>query len=626
MDSISRLRSLLGIVDDRSVVDDLQSRVAEAERRANDVAEVLPDAFVAARRDERLAEALRTPIEDTLHRSITENPKDIADVLFPVMGPAIRRSIAETLRSALEGLNQAMQLGFSRQGLRWRFESWRTGVPFREVVLRHTMLYRVKEAFLIHRNNGLLIARAGEETPGAMDRDAVAAMLTAIEDFVADSTGSEEDDELSSAELGGRVLWVISGYAARMALVLEGTPPLSLRLQLRDRLALMHQDHGAWMENFEGDHEGMPEELEEELQRCLLFESSEPATRDQRRRTGMAIALLSVVGIVVAAYLIWTALQAREAAARWSHLQQLVSDRPGLVWIRADRDVEPAVISVLHDPTTDGFSHLGEAAGFPDQAIRWQAQPYMSAEPAIVLGRIESRLGGLPEGVTADVDGQRLAISGDAGPEWIANLESFLGDSALLPLVDLDALDTEDVPLSDRLRQELTAPDTVSFDSTSPASVLVRGSASQSWRVQAEAAAAELLPEISLDWGPFESTEAARLKQIGSQLHDLAISFGDDLQPVAAPQEALASSAELLREAKLLAPECGCRLTVAVVGCTDETGSTELNSRLRQARAQWLASALGELDVDTTMLALDADCADGLESARKAYVDLRIEP
>ena len=230
MDDINRLRRLLGIDDDRAVADDVHERVADPAHRAEDIAEVLPQALEGAKANGRLATALRQPIEDTLQQSIADNPRSIADVLFPVMGPAIRRSITETLRAALEGLNQGLQMGLSKQGLKWRFESWRTGVPFREVVLRHTLKYRVTEAYLINKSNGLLIARAGDASDDAMDRDAVAAMLTAVEDFVADSTGADGDDgDLSSAELGSKVLWVLAGYGARLALVIEGQPPLQLR-------------------------------------------------------------------------------------------------------------------------------------------------------------------------------------------------------------------------------------------------------------------------------------------------------------------------------------------------------------------------------------------------------------
>ena len=44
------------------------------------------------------------------------------------------------------------------QGLKWRVESIRTGRPFAEIVLMHSLLYRVEQVFLIHRETGLVLS------------------------------------------------------------------------------------------------------------------------------------------------------------------------------------------------------------------------------------------------------------------------------------------------------------------------------------------------------------------------------------------------------------------------------------------------------------------------------------
>ena len=84
------------------------------------------------------------------------DPHVLADALFPVMGPAIRKSITETLRGMLESFNEALDNSFSLRGLKWRVEAMRTGKPFAEIVLMHSLLYRVEQVFLIHRETGLV--------------------------------------------------------------------------------------------------------------------------------------------------------------------------------------------------------------------------------------------------------------------------------------------------------------------------------------------------------------------------------------------------------------------------------------------------------------------------------------
>ena len=76
------------------------------------------------------------------------------------MGPAIRKAIAEALRGLVQSLNQALEHSLSWRGIKWRIEALRTGRTFAEVVLSKTLVYRVEQVFLIHRESGLLLVQA----------------------------------------------------------------------------------------------------------------------------------------------------------------------------------------------------------------------------------------------------------------------------------------------------------------------------------------------------------------------------------------------------------------------------------------------------------------------------------
>ena len=60
-------------------------------------------------------------------------------------------------------------------------------MSFAEVVLKHTLVYRVEHVFLIHRHTGLLIAHAASQDATSQDPQLVSSMLSAIQDFVRDS-------------------------------------------------------------------------------------------------------------------------------------------------------------------------------------------------------------------------------------------------------------------------------------------------------------------------------------------------------------------------------------------------------------------------------------------------------
>ncbi|MEM1090598.1 MAG: hypothetical protein AAGI67_09475 [Pseudomonadota bacterium] len=438
MSNVHRLRELLGIEADQAAMREQGRRVAESQQRMPDVAEVLPDAIRQRSHDDDMAEALREPVSKALHESVTENPHSLVEILFPVMGPAIRRSIAETLRAALEGLNQSLADGFSLRNLRWRLEAWRTGVPFREVVLRHTMTYRVAEALLINKENGLLVCRVGEMTdsPG-MDRDAVAAMLTAIEDFVADSTG-EEEGELSSAELGDRVLWVLTGPHARLALVLEGQPPLTLRITLRDHLAVIHQDHGTYLHEFSGDEEA-PAPLIAKLEKLLAFsaQDQQEAKRRPPRIAGPILLLLLLAGLGAAGHWFY---RAHEAKQQWLALEATIATVPGVVWVEGLLDRQPPELKLLADPLADSPSELVRGAGYADGEVQLSVTPFVSAEPQIELRRFVRALAPLPPGVAANLQAGSIVVSGRADRYWYRQLAAHLEFARINVPVDISGL------------------------------------------------------------------------------------------------------------------------------------------------------------------------------------------
>src|SRR5271170_2634909 len=138
----------------------IQERLDDPDRRAEDVSSVVAEAIQMRRDqgdDQALAEALAPTIQETLRESVRRDPHVLADALFPVMGPAIRRSITETLRGMLESFNTALEHSLSARGLKWRVEAMRTGKPFAEIVLMHSLLYRVEQVFLIHFNIVLVL-------------------------------------------------------------------------------------------------------------------------------------------------------------------------------------------------------------------------------------------------------------------------------------------------------------------------------------------------------------------------------------------------------------------------------------------------------------------------------------
>src|SRR5688572_13021139 len=165
----------------------LQTRVEDPAAQARDVSRVLARAVELRNNDPHLKRALAPTIEETISASVKRNPRPLADALFPIIGPAIRKAVAATLSSMLESLNTTLEHSLSLRSLQWRLDARRTGRSFAEIVLLNTLVYRVEQALLIHRPSGLLLQHITAPGTSAHDADMVSGMLTAIRAFVGDS-------------------------------------------------------------------------------------------------------------------------------------------------------------------------------------------------------------------------------------------------------------------------------------------------------------------------------------------------------------------------------------------------------------------------------------------------------
>ena len=231
----TELRALL-VGPEQRQLHALQTRLEDPAAQARDVSRVLATAVELRTRDPHLQRALAPTIEDAITASVRRNPRPLADALFPIIGPAIRKAIAATLNGMLESLNTTLEHSLSWRSLQWRLDARRSGRPFAEVVLLNTLLYRVEQVFLIHRPSGLLLQHLTASGTTAQDADMVSGMLTAIRDFVQDSFKVGEDEGLQTLKVGDLSVWIEQGPHALLAVVVRGAAPPSLRTALQQAL------------------------------------------------------------------------------------------------------------------------------------------------------------------------------------------------------------------------------------------------------------------------------------------------------------------------------------------------------------------------------------------------------
>ncbi len=252
-DELNSLRTLI-LAPEQREIGELKERLNDPEIRAEELSRVIAEAIVIrAGRDSKLATALLPTIEEVIRDSVKRDPKFLADTIFPIIGPAIRRSIAESLRAMVQSMSDTLEHTFSWRGIQWRIESFRTGKSFAEIVLLHTLVYRMEQLFLIHKETGLVLQHVAAESIDLKDADMVSAMLTAIQDFVNDSFSAKEDSSLQNLNLGELTIWIEQGPRTILASVIRGNPPPELRTALKELMENIEFEYKSALDGFRGD-------------------------------------------------------------------------------------------------------------------------------------------------------------------------------------------------------------------------------------------------------------------------------------------------------------------------------------------------------------------------------------
>ncbi|MBP7417216.1 MAG: hypothetical protein KA911_01345, partial [Xanthomonadales bacterium] len=87
-----------------------RQRIAVLEQARKDLPRRLPQLLERAGQEDgpRLARALSEPVASALGGAVRKQRQAIVDALFPVIGPIIRKAIAESLRALVGDLNRAL--------------------------------------------------------------------------------------------------------------------------------------------------------------------------------------------------------------------------------------------------------------------------------------------------------------------------------------------------------------------------------------------------------------------------------------------------------------------------------------------------------------------------------------
>jgi len=562
-EEFDRLRDLL-FGDELRAAQATRARVAEVERQQRALPDRLPNALEAAGASPRVAHALAKPVAHALGAAVRENRQVVVDTLFPVIGPLIRKSIAEALRNLVADLNGAIESSFSVRGLKWRLEAWRGGVPYAQVVLKHRLAYRIDHVFLIARDSGLVLRHESAPDLPALDADAIAGMLTAIGDFVGDSVGQGGGSALDSAQVGEYLVWVVQGPRANLACFMRGVPPGGLRSLLEQRLEEIHAQLGDLRLEQAPDDAALATAWHETLQPMALVRAAGIDDGAAAQRPPSRWPLLLLLLLALAALVAFFA-QRERWDDRIDALRARLQAQPGFVLTGLDAEPWRAVtVRGLLDPDADSLRGILERAGLGDAKVDVVGTGYLSTDDAVVARRAR-RLLALPAGVDSSVHDGVLELKGKAPEAWIAAARERAGWIAGVRRVEMAVLPDAD-PVA---------------------------------------------------------TARAELATLAHTLATLQVPFANDAILAAGGESIVDDIVDAAKRAHALAAAAHARIAFTCVGSNDEVGTDEANARVRAERAHWLADTLAARGVgDGQPIALGEDAPN---NRRAAYLRLDIE-
>jgi len=393
----------------------LEEALRDPVRQTDRVATVLSEAMLLREtRDQGISKALRTSLSDAIKAAVRKNPQPVIEAVSPVIGPAIRRSVNDAIASMLELFEQLLEHNLSWQAMQWRIEAWRTGRRYSEVVLLRTLIYRVEQVLLIHRETGLLLEHVEAPQAGVRDPDLVGSMLAAIKDFVSDSFSATEASQVQTMQVGDYKVIVEQGQLAIIAAIARGNPPTELARTIQETSETIEILYRDGLKRFDGDASSFSET------RPLLEECLKSQQRQTEKRRPWLVP--SVIALMLSVVFGFWGFKSYQAHGLWTSALDALRAEPGIVLTDASRDGDIYHVHGLRDHLAREPEVVIGAEALSGLRWRWNWQPFISLEPELLLARVKQALQP-PPAVALSLDDGVLMLSGEAPQQWIDTLQ-----------------------------------------------------------------------------------------------------------------------------------------------------------------------------------------------------------
>ena len=528
---LKQLRNILLGDDGQHVVEALQPHTRKL------VGDVLVQALHDRQQSDNSVNHVIAPIvEKTVERAAANHSEQFTSILYPLVGSLVRKAVSAFLSQFIERTNDIIENALSPKGIKWRFQAWQSGINYSQFVAAQTYVYKIEQLLLIHRETGILIKSVSSNPSADEDADLVSSMLSAINDFVADSfTQQDNEQQLGEVKTEDFTLIICHSPHALLVAAVTGNIPQQAKLQLQEVLDEIHSVHRKELLGFEGDT--LPFEITDIILRENLKAEVKPEYEQKKRLPWFG--WIAFVGIFM--LIGWYVYGEWQTYALKQNLLELNSEAGMLITRIEETSNNRLEVTVLRDNASLPITQWLQQHDINQNDLRVNKQAFISIEPEIVKRKLSLLLANYP---ALEFNSEQSQIIGILN--W-QQMQQFNREYASLPGISQIGIDRTNVRLA----------------------------------------------EISLQAGEQPAIQRQLFEQLVGEISRVQIEFksGESTLDELAIENVVALT-QLLNDALEIAQTLQLSANLIIIGASDTSGSSSVNQRLSLQRANAVKTAL----------------------------------
>jgi len=536
------------------------------------VTEVVSEALNDRQQSDNSVSKIMVPIvEQAIEKSISQQRDKFIDFLYPLVGDLVRNFATAFFRDFIEKTNELIENSITVKSMKWRYQAWRSGVPFSRYVASQVYAFQTQQVLLIHKETGILLNSVSLNLADDENSDLVSSMLTAISDFVNDSfsqnKGTTPDGKsipetkvdnqgLHEIRTNEFVLYVKQGPQAMLVAAVTGNISPIAKDKFQSTLEQIHAMYLPQLQTFDGDTTLFAPTYSD-LSDCLLAEEKSETKAKKKPWPAIAFLLLVFGALAYYFFLSWQTSQLADEIYALPKDQGIVVNKNEVVGLQ---QIE---LTVLRDPSAISIKEWMTLGSITEkQRNDWilvTEIPFVSLSEGLVQRRL---------GAFIDEFNTKHSVNAQA-----------------------NQTNTE-------LRYDLST-NTISGQLSSTQNIIIT----------AEIAGIEGIKQLApqMDINVSENTQSDHiisqraLTLLSGNISQLQIAFGSNSAQITELQSSTLNAAvDAFKQLQTFANELDLSAKLLVLGASDNLGSARVNQALSIKRAENTADALVSLGIART--------------------------